>query len=684
MIHREKVTVIGNVIRGAKGQRLQMMGDINVIHGQEVWTDGSLIYGTQTGGTQGIFPPENEVLPVGLTSGMNGPEVASVLDYDRTKTEVSRSSLCAFVSDGIHSYGATYNRTHLDSGPLQWYNLVTGEFLGVFPVEDACIDDDGNLLTIYGQTAGYAAPLTNPDIKYDCYIFYPSGKRKNSFSLYTWYSHGDFYWVSPIDIPSPWIYPDKRVEADKHWNSVRNQDGFILIRKNGKPIKKISINKYRDYAQQEVASKLPELQNAGDDSGELFNFGAMNQFYKRPDASLYSASASIVGLHINHDGSWYAFLSSEASGNAYPWFSWETHKEPAAWDDYSKYGEPVTVDKKPLKEYIKGGLAQSVKNIFEHVLGNDVLYHDVYITPPEEVMRKIYLHVHVHYSDFHILWSNGKDDVTYQDLSASLDAGTVFGRIVDAPTGAASFSVLPGTKFKGVKYCWPEDTYEPGESYYTLSLMAGGHHFYPRYVWREWYILGEESFSAFLHKNIPGNNLSYFEEFPRYHKEGQYYGAPSYVNNSDDEDRAFLRNGGVSYQNYYHHEKEASGTFPLNKGYKIYAQFYGPYPNYCRAYTISTDKGEQVLQVSGTTGRNQNLYFLNSKWWLDKVGRLKNGKWILGTGSDYNYFATVNKQGIGEYNYNSIHSIFSFEYVKNWNQVKSNIQKFFPDYPHYD
>lgn len=156
------------------------------------------------------------------------------------------------------------------------------------------------------------------------------------------------------------------------------------------------------------------------------------------------------------------------------------------------------------------------------------------------------------------------------------------------------------------------------------------------------------------------------------------------MNNSDDEDRAFLRNGGVSYQNYYHHEKEASGTFPLNKGYEIYAQFYGPYPNYCRAYTISTDKGEQVLQVSGTTGRNQNLYFLNSKWWLDKVGRLKNGKWILGTGSDYNYFATVNKQGIGEYNYNSIHSIFSFEYVKNWNQVKSNIQKFFPDYPHYD
>lgn len=54
-------------------------------------------------------------------------------------------------------------------------------------------------------------------------------------------------------------------------------------------------------------------------------------------------------------------------------------------------------------------------------------------------MRKIYLHVHVHYSDFHILWSNGKDDVTYQDLSASLDAGTVFGRIVDAPTGASSF-----------------------------------------------------------------------------------------------------------------------------------------------------------------------------------------------------------------------------------------------------
>lgn len=89
------------------------------------------------------------------------------------------------------------------------------------------------------------------------------------------------------------------------------------------------------------------------------------------------------------------------------------------------------------------------------------------------------------------------------------------------------------------------------------------------------------------------------------------------MNNSDDEDRAFLRNGGVSYQNYYHHEKEASGTFPLNKGYKIYAQFYGPYPNYCRAYTISTDKGEQVLQVSGTTGRNQNLYFLNS-----------NGGWI--------------------------------------------------------
>lgn len=127
MIYRDKVTVEGSTVRGSHGNILRAMGDINIVDGQEVWTDGKVIYGHQTAGYQDVPVPHSGVMPVGLCYDYSDglPTVASVTDYNDTTKEISNAELMAFVSDGLHSYGAKRSPNGR-SDELQWYNLVTG------------------------------------------------------------------------------------------------------------------------------------------------------------------------------------------------------------------------------------------------------------------------------------------------------------------------------------------------------------------------------------------------------------------------------------------------------------------------------------------------------------------------------------------------------------------------------
>ena len=106
---------------------------------------------------------------------------------------------------------------------------------------------------------------------------------------------------------------------------------------------------------------------------------------------------------------------------------------------------------------------------------------------------------------------------------------------------------------------------------------------------------------------------------------------------------------------------------------------YRPYPYNVQSFTILTDTRDVVYQVSQFDWNRP--YFLFSAWWLIKVGKLKNGEYIIGVGSDYSYFLTVDKQTGAQYDYSKeIHAVYSLEYVKNWPIVKENIKKLIPGY----
>lgn len=683
MIYRDKVTVEGSTVRGSHGNILRAMGDINIVDGQEVWTDGKVIYGHQTAGYQDVPVPHSGVMPVGLCYDYSDglPTVASVTDYNDTTKEISNAELMAFVSDGLHSYGAKRSANGRND-ELQWYNLVTGESLGIFPVMDACVDKEGNLLTIDAIGSSYSGEPPGRDIKYDCYAFFAWAYSYVTDPPNKVYSNVGGS-ASPSSLSNPeygWIYPVKRFpNKDAKYG---NEHGAVIIRRNGRIVKEYSIDKYRDHAKAEVAAKLQQVHDGGDSSGEVMKFGRLQQFYKRPGAYVESAGAYLTGLHINIDGSWYGFLSSSARGMAYPWFSWNM--------DIVKAGDYEWKESWPIKEYPQGGIVQSIVNIFGHILGNDTIYRIVYNDTISTKRVKIFLHAPISYSDSHVISSDGKDDTTMDLLEVRLDAGTVVGSTGLAPKSTSKFNIIRGTEITGVEYSIENDKQTPPEVLTTISLLSDYYYWYPFYYYSSYITLGTGSYSAFGNKYIPNSNLEYFEEFPEYYNKNPTHGSPSSVSSAYIKNYYTKKSVNVQLDAYakakcqgshvyYTHGKPFSGTFPLNDGYKIRVNGYSPYPYNVQSFTILTDTGDVVYQVSQFDWNRP--YFLFSAWWLIKVGKLKNGKYIIGVGSDYSYFLTVDKQTGAQYDYSKeIHAVYSLEYVKNWPIVKENIKKLIPGY----
>lgn len=95
MLYRDTVHKIGNTIKDSRGHVLYPIGNINIVDGQEIWTDGKVIFGNQTGGYNATFNPQSGVMPICLMSGRESysPHVARVEDYNNMPLEIDKNIL---------------------------------------------------------------------------------------------------------------------------------------------------------------------------------------------------------------------------------------------------------------------------------------------------------------------------------------------------------------------------------------------------------------------------------------------------------------------------------------------------------------------------------------------------------------------------------------------------------------
>lgn len=150
----EMVQITGQAGNGQyydnKGRLLYAMGDINIVPGMWVWTNGKTIYGHQTAGEQPINFSLRGILPC-----LQGNEVMEITDDGELKPFIYVPGIIAYVGDRTHAYVA------IDSGGdwsiFDWYNLLTGEKLGSFAADEACVDPKtGDLLAIKAGEASYS------------------------------------------------------------------------------------------------------------------------------------------------------------------------------------------------------------------------------------------------------------------------------------------------------------------------------------------------------------------------------------------------------------------------------------------------------------------------------------------------------------------------------------------------
>lgn len=344
----ERVQITGQASDGQyydnKGRLLYAMGDINITPGMWVWTNGKTIYGHQTAGEQPINNINSPVLPIPDYQGIDEPDKKT----GNLKSFVSKYGVIAYVGDGTHAYVQLYNN--------EWLNVVTGEHLGKFNPADACIGNDGSLLTIesgsisfhYGgnngkKNAGVPSLIAN--------------SIANIISHTTTEVGGGFLnevrESIPYDLHVEWTEFNKSfTKSAVSFDGQSLKSEPIKIRRNGKVIKEINLVSYIEDTKRLMHSRLTDIhnKNPGSDKdkkaysiqssqGDINDINYSASFHPWPhnkyrhffygdfiDVALtrpnidYWISLYTNILKINKDSSFFAVVNIAANGCAYPFF----------------------------------------------------------------------------------------------------------------------------------------------------------------------------------------------------------------------------------------------------------------------------------------------------------------------------------------------------------------------------
>lgn len=320
----ERVQIVrgeNGVFWDARGRRLVTMGDINPRAGDWVWTNGTTIYGHREAGyTPPVFSGHSgPVLPVPFFSYQNGTNRVMDLQADGTLGDFvsftyKDKPILAYVGDEEHAYGGIYG----NGNGYAWYNLITGDFLGYFRPEDACIAENGDLLTIESENGSRYDAGTVESETYSlsaCIIAEMVG------AFETWIKSG-MYCKKSTATPSP----------------SSSAKGTVVLRRNGRVTQTIELDPYMKAAGNEAffrASRIHDM-NGGRGDGRTFVFHWRNYSDQsgeiqsgkipRPAPVLKSMSAGAGNLKIYPDGSYMGYVFANGYALAYPVVETETNK----------------------------------------------------------------------------------------------------------------------------------------------------------------------------------------------------------------------------------------------------------------------------------------------------------------------------------------------------------------------
>ena len=320
----ERVQIVrgeNGVFWDARGRRLVTMGDINPRAGDWVWTNGTTIYGHREAGyTPPVFSGHpGPVLPIPFFSYQNGTNRVMDLEADGTLGDFvsftyKDKPILAYVGDEEHAYGSIYG----NGNGYAWYNLITGDFLGYFRPEDACIAENGDLLTIESENGSRYDAGTVESETYSlsaCIIAEMVG------AFETWIKSG-MYCKKSTATPSP----------------SSSAKGTVVLRRNGRVTQTIELDPYMKAAGNEAffrASRIHDM-NGGRGDGRTFVFHFRNYSDQsgeiqsgkipRPAPVLKSMSAGADNLKIYPDGSYMGYVFTAGYALAYPVVETETNK----------------------------------------------------------------------------------------------------------------------------------------------------------------------------------------------------------------------------------------------------------------------------------------------------------------------------------------------------------------------
>lgn len=321
----ERVQIVrgeNGVFWDAKGRRLITMGDINPRAGDWVWTNGTTIYGHREAGyTPPVFSGQPEpVLPVPFFSYQDGTYRVMDLEADGTLGDFvsftyKDKPILAYVGDEEHAYGGIYG----NGNGYAWYNLITGDFLGYFRPEDACIAENGDLLTIESEKGSRYDAGTVESETYSlsaCIIAEMVGAFETRIL-------SGMYCTKSTATPSP----------------SSSAKGTVVLRRNGRVTQTIELDPYMKAAGNEAffrASRIHDM-NGGRGDGRTFIFHwrtysnwddntIQSGKIPRPAPVLKSMSAGAGNLKIYPDGSYMGYVFANGYALAYPVVETETNK----------------------------------------------------------------------------------------------------------------------------------------------------------------------------------------------------------------------------------------------------------------------------------------------------------------------------------------------------------------------
>lgn len=329
----ERVQIVrgeNGVFWDARGRRLITMGDINPRAGDWVWTNGTTIYGHREAGyTPPVFSGHpGPVLPVPFFSYQNGTNRVMDLQADGTLGDFvsftyKDKPILAYVGDEEHAYGGIYG----NGNGYAWYNLITGDFLGYFRPEDACIAENGDLLTIESENGSRynAGTVESETYQFKAGIFFEEA--------------GDYDLEAPKEVKIiSGMYCEKSTATPSPSSSAK---GTVVLRRNGRVTQTIELDPYMKEAGNEAffrASRIHDMNGGrGDGRTFIFHWDGRNDRIQagkipRPAPVLKSMSADAGNLKIYPDGSYMGYVYISAYALAYPVVETETNKSFVSMD----------------------------------------------------------------------------------------------------------------------------------------------------------------------------------------------------------------------------------------------------------------------------------------------------------------------------------------------------------------